>query len=94
MWYGVDWNRPLPYTHEDNCVEFPETLCLQCYQGKGAKVCVLTLSHVRCTNLHDNPPNLELCFSRTFSILNSIDGIFHAILPVIRIKPQGNPKTF
>lgn len=27
MWYGVDWNGPLPYTLEDNCVEVPETLC-------------------------------------------------------------------
>ena len=27
MWYGVDWNGPLPYTSEDNYVEVPETLC-------------------------------------------------------------------
>ena len=63
------------------CSNVATGLHIQCYQGKGEKVCALTLSHVRCTNLHDNPPNLELCFSRTFYILNSIDGIFHAILP-------------
>ena len=43
---------------------------LQCYQEKGEKVYPCTLLHLESTNLHDNPPNLEFCFSRTFYIFD------------------------
>ena len=39
--------------------------------------------HVRCTNLHENQPDLKLRYSGTSCILRPINETFHASLPQI-----------
>ena len=63
---------------------------VQCYQEKEEKVYPCTLLHVECPNLHDNPPNLEFCFSRTFYTFDFDDGVFHAFLPQIFAQKHKN----
>ena len=57
---------------------------VQCYQRREYILHVFTFLHVRCSNLHENQPDLECSYFGTSYILELIiNGTFHASLPQI-----------